>query len=34
MKARIIGKTELINFLAGLGSKYDVFAPLKKNGGV
>jgi len=34
MKARIIGKTELINFLAGLGSKYDVFAPVKKNGAI
>jgi len=34
MKARIIGKTELINFLAGLGSKYDVFAPVKKDGAI
>ena len=34
MKARMIGKTELINFLAGLGSKYDVFAPVKKDGAI
>ena len=34
MKARTIGKTELINFLAGLGSKYDVFAPVKKDGAI
>lgn len=34
MNARTIGKTELINFLAGLGSKYDVFAPVKKDGAI
>ncbi len=34
MKAGTIGKTELINFLAGLGSKYDVFAPVKKDGAI
>jgi len=34
MNARTIGKTELINFLAGLGSKYDVFAPVKKDNSI
>ena len=34
MKAGTIGKTELIDFLAGLGSKYDVFAPVKKNNSI
>jgi ferredoxin len=34
MNAGTIGKTELINFLAGLGSKYDVFAPVKRDGAI
>jgi len=34
MNARTIGKTELISFLADLGSKYDVFAPVKKDGAI
>ncbi len=34
MNARTIGKTELTKFLAGLGSKYDVFAPVKKDNSI
>ena len=34
MNARTIEKTELINFLAGLGGEYDVFASVKKDGAI
>ncbi len=31
MNARMIGKTDLIDFLAKLSDKYDVFVPVKKD---
>ncbi len=34
MNTKVIGKTDLIAFLAEVGNKYDVFAPMKKNGSI